>query len=219
MDTRGWAFGALAVNLMTSSCSTLPDYAQPRAELLDVAAYRPADVIGYRELSREDFRASSPPAQVASHASKVGAYTCANVVPQSQLRFRLAPRAGAPGYAATLEDAAFRAEMDRTCSWWNANDSSLPSAYVLQHEQIHFAIVEVYARRLSAELRGLQLRVDSPASATAALQREFDARMRDALEKIVEESARFDEDTSGRYAPERQDRWYQRVSAELAERE
>src|SRR5262245_54339633 len=63
---------ALALPALLVACSTLPDHARPRAEVMDPAVYRPGDAIRYRALTRADFRADEPPRQVAAHAAFFG---------------------------------------------------------------------------------------------------------------------------------------------------
>ena len=46
----------------------------------------------------------------------------------------------------TPRDLRFRAQMDRKCSWWNPKDLGFPQEYILEHEQIHFALCELGAR-------------------------------------------------------------------------
>jgi hypothetical protein len=53
--------------------------------------------------------------------------------------------------------------MNRDCSWWNEK-ATMDAAYVLEHEQIHFALTELGARSLSAnaaQIAGELERVDS----------------------------------------------------------
>ena len=183
---------------------------------MDPADYRATDTIRYRALTRADYRAAEPPAHVAAHARSFGAFTCANVVPEGMTRVLFEPT-GAPGtYLARLEKTAFHAEMDRGCSWWNPQGVAIPADYVLQHEQIHFALTEIQARHLTAKLRELRLRTDSPPSATSELQGRYNEALEDATAELLRTSTAFDEDTSGRYEPGRQARWLERVEAELA---
>lgn len=207
---------ALLLAALLVACATLPDHARPRAGVMDPAAYRATDTIRYRALTRADFRAAGPPAHVAPHARSFGAFTCANVVPEGMTRVRFDPTGGAGTYLGRLENTAFHAEMDRGCSWWNPKGPPIPPVYVLEHEQIHFALTEIQARRLTAELRELRLRTDSPEDAAAELQARYNQALEDATEELLRESTAFDEDTSGSYEPARQARWRERVETELA---
>ena len=194
----------------------LPAFALPQAEVMDPRDYHAQDAIGYRRLTRADFRGKAPPAQVAAHADLAGAFTCASIVPQGVARAVAEPSAKPGVYVARFEDAVFRAQMDRACSWWNPLSRDLPTEYVLEHEQIHFALTELAARHLTKALR--EVRVEAgPSDAPAVLERRFQALLNQAREELLRTNTEFDRDTSGRYAPERQHEWLERVERELAE--
>ena len=211
--------GPCAALLLASclvACSTLPEHARPRAGVIATADYRATDVIRYRELSRADFRANAPPAAVAAHATSFGAFTCASIVPDGPARVRFDPGARPEHWTARLENTGFHAEMDRGCSWWNPAGLPIPSGYVLEHEQVHFALTELHARRLSAALQAIRLPTSSQPDAAAELQRRYDAQLEATTDALLRDSTAFDEDTSGRHEPARQARWRARVEAELA---
>jgi len=194
----------------------LPAFALPQAEVMDPRDYHARDAITYRRLTRADFRGKAPPAQVAAHADLAGAFTCASIVPQGVARAVAEPSAKPGVYVARFEDAVFRAQMDRACSWWNPLSRDLPTEYVLEHEQIHFALTELGARHLTRALR--EVRVEAgPTDAPAVLERRFQALLNQAREELLRTNTEFDRDTSGRYAPERQHEWLERVERELAE--
>ena len=113
----------------------------------------------------------------------------------------------------------FRAQMDRRRSWWNPKLKEIPEAYVLQHEQIHFAIAALEAQNLNASAAELTADMraegDSPDSVKEAIQVKLDDVIRAALTRLIDRNGKFDEDTSARYAPKKQDQWWQRVSSEL----
>lgn len=206
----------LAVALVGAACTGLPDYARPTIDTFEPGTYDPSDVIRYRELSRADFQAKRPPDQVAAHASELGAYTCAIArTSEAETPFAVTPEPGG-GFVARVPSVDFHAEMDRQCSWWNPGQSVLPPEYVLQHEQIHFALVEIHARRVERDVLALRGRGDTPEAAAADLQRSIEAATRAARQATLERNSRFDEDTSGRHAPEQQARWLAEVQAELA---
>ena len=108
--------------------------------------------------------------------------------------------------------------MDRECSWWN-RESELPGDYVLQHEQIHFAIYELESRRLNRQMRELAAKLDARAATPDAAAHQVQTRLAGEIEgrmdAILKRSREFDEDTSLGYRPERQEVWWQRVSEEL----
>jgi hypothetical protein len=194
----------------------LPAFALPHAEVMDPSKYRATDVIPYRQLTREDFRGTAPPAQVAAHADAAGAFTCGNIVPLGAASSRFDPTRKPGIYVGRFENAAFHAQMDRGCSWWNDGQAGLPSAYVLEHEQIHFALTEIAARHLTAAVRAE--RVETSAQRGDALLRErYDAILQEAMKELLRTNTAFDRDTSGRYEPERQREWLERVQRELGQ--
>jgi len=195
--------------------SSLPDYARPRAQTLRPEDYRATDVTRYRSVTRDDFRASRPPVELGANARNMGAFTCVNVVPDGDPNVRFSLR-GDGSQVARLDRASFHAEMDRSCSWWN-EQGRLDPAYVLEHEQIHFALTEIEARKLTARIREVELVARDPQSATAEIQRIYDRLAREASEALVRDNTRFDEETSFRFAPDVQQRWLTTVEQELAE--
>jgi hypothetical protein len=200
-----------------SEPDTLPEYARPHAEVLSTDAYAKGDTIRYRKLSRSDFLASKPPPRLGANASQMGAYTCAQIVPAGDSRVRFTRRTDGM-LLARMDALTIRAEMDRSCSWWN-DDSRLDARYMLEHEQIHFALTEIAARRLTARMHALEVVAPDPEAARAELQRRYQEMSTETSRALVAENTRFDEETSFRYAPEAQRRWWLRVERDLAELE
>jgi hypothetical protein len=205
------------------ACSRLPSYARPEGALVDAESVDDSDLIPYRKLTRADFKGERPTGEAADHVDAMGAQTYAIVRPNSSLRIELEETQKSNGkveYAGkVVELLHFRAEMDRRKSWWNPNLKEVPEAYVLQHEQIHFAIVEVEARELNAKAPEITARMHATGSSQEEVRdrivKKLDAVIEDALSDLLAENRRFDEDTSARYAPEKQNEWYQRVTAKL----
>ncbi len=202
---------------------TLPDFATPRGRLLDTSTQLARDVIPYRQLTRDDFRGSEPPEHLASHRERVGAATCAYVVADPRTRIRVdlvVDDDGGSRFRASARKVGFRALMDRGCSWWNDDQELIPEPYVLEHEQIHFALFELAARRLDAEAPT----IESSATATRASQEAAIRAVRErlqgelsaALQAALERNRRFDEDTSMGLRPDQQEKWLRRVRDELA---
>jgi len=130
-----------------SQGSSLPEFARPHAERMRPEDYVATDVIRYRPVTRADFRASQPPARIATNAARMGAYTCVHILPVGDPRVKVQPQPDG-SLVARLGSVQFRAQMDRGCSWWN-DETRLDPRYVLEHEQIHFALAEIQARRLT----------------------------------------------------------------------
>jgi hypothetical protein len=213
---RGIERAGLALLLLATGCARLPDYAMPRVELVEASQLAKTDGIPYRKLTRGDFRAKQAPIANASHAAQMSAFSCASVVPKGELQMELRQRSAAGAFVARTAQARFVAKMDRNCSWWNPAPSDEAPSFILQHEQIHFAIAELAARDLTQRVRQLSATGDSAEQAAAALQDAVDGVFRDVVLEMTERNARFDRDTSGRHDPELQQRWYDQVSRELA---
>jgi hypothetical protein len=195
--------------------SSLPEFARPHAEPMRPEDYAATDVIRYRQVARADFRASQPPARIATNAAKMGAYTCVHVLPVGDPRVKVQPQPDG-SLVARLESVRFRAEMDRSCSWWN-DETRLDPSYVLEHEQIHFALAEIQARRLTAEIRSIEIVERDPGRANQEIQRVFDRAARESSEALLRENTRFDEETSFRFVPAVQKRWLRAVERQLAD--
>ncbi len=185
------------------------------ASLIAVSAR--ADEIAYRALRRSDFRAKAPPVEGGVHAEHMGAYTCGRVIPEQPIAIRIEP--AARGFVARAPSFRVRGVMDRDCSWWNtALRHAQPPEYILQHEQIHFALIALAARDLEGRGRALTERGATVEAAQAAFQHALDELHRDVAGKLQDRSDAFDRDTSGVYEPDVQRRWFDRVTAELARR-
>lgn len=204
--------------------SRIPSYGRPQGGLADPSTLDSSDVIRYRTLTREDFHATEPPPKLGSYAQRIGARTCAQILaaPDAKLWWQeIRHEGGASTFRGSIRNLGFLARMDRRCSWWNANAAGLPEAYVLQHEQIHFAIVELEARRLNREapdiMADVQVEGDSREEVQAKLQKELESILSDALERMNARDLDFDEDTSGTYAPKVQKEWFEKVTEELKE--
>jgi hypothetical protein len=205
-------------------CSTLPEYAAPKGGVVDAGKLDSSDVIGYRQLTRADFRGTHAPPEFAQVADRVGAATCGQVRTTSDTTFFLKWRQETPSsdkhHWVEVKKLSFMALMDRRCSWWNEQAASRAPDYVLQHEQIHFALYELGARKLNASVESIKREM----AAEGGSREEVESRARRALngallkatEELLEQNRDFDEDTSLGYRPDRQRAWLKRVTDELS---
>jgi hypothetical protein len=164
-------------------------------------------VVGYRLLSKDDFR---PGARAGSGGTSISAEICVQIVPTEDHE----------------QTGAFRAVMKPECSFWNdtvgplgtlgglAGASVLPGIptqqpdwYTLQHEQIHFAIMEVAARRLSTRI------AEIPAADRTAPSIESAYRL--TLSHTQERHAKFDAETSGTFDPGKLGLWVRVLETEM----
>jgi len=213
----------LAPLLTCCSRGGLPDYAAPKGAVVDATALDSSDVIGYRQLTRADFRGQKVPPEFAAVADRVGAATCGQVRTTPDTAFFVSSRTESPSskehHWIEIKKLAFIALMDRRCSWWNDKVAAKMPAYVLEHEQIHFALYELGARQLNASADSLRRSMMNQGSS----QRAVETRAREALnvaltkatERLIERNRDFDQDTSLGYRPERQRQWLKQVTSEL----
>lgn len=185
-----------------------------------IQATEPSAWIGYRRLAREDFQSSQPPAFAKANRGHLAAATCAILAPGPTLRFRAVRPPGAKEFTADAVDLAFAARMDPSCSWWDTR-STRPDDYILEHEQVHFAIVELVARDLNRHRSEIERRLRStgPTGEVALrdIQQRLTAELEAAARRVHERSRRFDEETSLGYFPDRQRSWKRRIESELSE--
>jgi len=205
-------------------CSTLPEYAAPKGGVVEAGKLDSSDVISYRQLTRADFRGTHAPPEFAQVADRVGAATCGQVRTTSDTTFFIKWRQETPTserhHWVEVKNLSFMALMDRRCSWWNEKAAARAPGYVLQHEQIHFALYELGARKLNAEAEALKRQMmaegDSQAAVESRAQRALNDALVKATEELLERNREFDEDTSLGFRPDRQRSWLKRVTEELS---
>ncbi len=213
------------VTLAVLGCSTLPEYAAPKGGVVDAGKLDSSDVISYRQLTRADFRGTQAPTEFAAVAERVGAATCGQVRTTGDTVFLLNWRQETPQsekqHWVEVKKLGFMALMDRRCSWWNEKRAARAPGYVLQHEQIHFALYELGARKLNASVatitRDMTNQGNSQEEVQAHAQRALNDALTKATEDLLERNRDFDQDTSLGYRPERQHDWLKKVTEELAE--
>jgi len=202
---------SLLVALVLVACST--------GGLEPAAMIEAGDLVPYRTLSRQDFKGVDPPPALAAYRDRLGAATCGLILPADKAQIR-ARRTSGGAVEVVVTNLSFVAKMDRSCSWWNDRQDSQTEEYVLEHEQIHFALFELEVRRLNAELRRTdgQLRATAATAqqAQSATQNKMRALLQDAQARALERSRQFDEDTSMSLNVEKQREWRDRVAQELA---
>ena len=202
-----------------AGCATLPDYAAPKQVTIDYDDSAPKDSIAYRPLQRNDFRGNEPPPEFDE---RMAAVTCAHIEPLIDREGITIDEAempdGSAGYHITLRNLKFRALLDRNCSWWNPEVRNLDLDYILQHEQIHFALFEIAARDWTRE-PPVELRVEagSREEMLAKMRRQFEQHLEDKMDDLLAVNRDFDEQTSVGYDPEKQKEWWNRVQARLGD--
>ncbi len=191
----------------------------PQAEPKTLAAPSPDvfEIIAYRTLTRDDFRGPVADRRLteASHAS-LPKCTSIAVAPREVVTRTEATSAGTL-YVATLDDPMFYSTFNRGCSW-PSPDETHPDADVLEHEQIHFAIAEVEARRMNGRVEAIVARIRSAGTDRDGVTRraalELQAILKEAEEACVGRDILFDDQVRGDDRV-RQRQWFQKISAEL----
>ena len=206
-----------------AGCTQLPEYARPRFHEMDDVPASSRQGFRYRALTVEDFKAPALPPQYDAYNHHINAHSCISIRPSETSRVRITQGVygGKTFFVGSLPDVRFEAIFVPACSWWNPEVPRDRSAYVLQHEQIHFALAELAARKLSRESRE-ELKNYLAVNATyQAVQDELRAKLealtRDAMTASFEEHTDFDEDTSLYYDPRAQRWWLDEVESRLAE--
>lgn len=222
MKARGSA-SWLTPWLLVAACSSLPDFAAPKSGVAS-AELGDGDFILYRKLERADFKRKEPPGDVRHGKYELGAQTCAQLRTDPNVSIDLLSTQQPNGevrHEGKLRSLRFYALMDRECSWWNPTNDEVD--YTLEHEQIHFAISEIAARRLNRDaaklVREFVVVGDTKEEVVKKIQAEVNELLEDHNEEALERNHDFDSETSlGKNVP-RQKKWLEEVTRELRETE
>ena len=215
----------LAATLVVAGASMLATdaLAQTRQLAFDPSLLENGDLIPYRALTRDDFRAPKPPDEVADMHGQLGAATCVFLTTHPDMFIRATSRgidAQLGRVRARVHNLAFTVLMDRDCSWWNPGHTGLPATYILEHEQIHFGLFEIAARRLNKQAARIQNRMEAVSlnqeKAIEQLRQLLDAELQAALDQVMLRSNDLDRQTSRAYRRERQQWWYRQVDEDLS---
>jgi len=215
-----YAVLALALALVPA-CARLPEYARPRVVAADELQKTLAIGFPYRALTPEDFRAASLSEQMSEHAERINAHAAIQirVTADSSFRITSGDLYGQTYFFGKIERLGFEAVMLPDRSWWNPKIAANMRGYVLQHEQIHFALTELAARQLASDsLKWVSEMVvikPTPQEVRAELARQIKDRINAAMEANLKRQAQFDDDTSLFHNPRRQQWWSWTVEDEL----
>ena len=207
--------------LLLSGCAQLPEYARPHIMEIDNKQEGLKNGITYRQLTVDDFQALELSANIKPHAKNIGAHTCCQIRVAKDSKFTITR-----GYLnqqihyfGSIKYIVFEAVMDPDCSWFNPDISEEKLEYVLEHEQIHFALMEIAARKLTREARKEAKNFIAIQSTYKETQEEISIKIRDMLrtanQAVLKEHTSFDEDTSLYFDSEGQQWWLDWVEDEL----
>lgn len=211
--------------LLLSGCAQLPEYARPQVMLIDDQQELLKNGITYRQLTVDDFQASELPANIQPHAKSMGAHACVLLRVAKDSKFMITPRYlnQQIDYVGSIKYIDFEAVLFPECSWLNPDIYWAELEYILEHEQVHFALMEIAARKLTREAR-------KEAENFIAIQPTYEETLEEisgmitdmletALQTALKEHTSFDEETSLYYDPERLQWWLDRVEAALLKEE
>lgn len=205
--------------ILLVGCSRLPAYSQPRVEASDGS--RDSQVISYRDLTVADFRARALPEDLRSHGRDLNAHTSVAIRTRSGAKYAFSFQGndGRQLWCGHVENLGFEAVMLPAKSWWSPTLAKDKEAYVLQHEQVHFALMVVAVRLLNRRvaLEGDELTVCAAdrEAVKAGMSSAIDRWMAESQQEILRQHGDFDEATSRLYATKEQLCWYDRVMKEL----
>lgn len=210
----------LLVLILLAGCSRLPDYGLPRTYPGTTAL--PDHVVSYRNLVVADFQATKLPDSLQHHGRELNAHTAVAIRTVSGAQYIVSPSPedrSTTMYTSQVKNLAFEAVMIPAHSWWNPSLAKEKTDYVLQHEQIHFALMELAARRLTERVAKEQdLLAVKDTSSQAVQQRllgRIDQWLAESEEEVLRQHTEFDHATSHRYAPAVQQQWFEQVVKEL----
>ncbi len=218
-----YAVLSLLVTLLTA-CAQLPEYAKPRTIQIDNLHKIPT-AFTYRQLKPEDFRATSLPAHMSSHGENIRAQSATTIRITADSDFSITPWPflNQMNYLGSINHLAFEAVMIPENSWWNPNIKGGMTGYVLQHEQIHFALTEIAARKLTRDARewasNLTVVKETPQQVYSEIVQQIKAMINSAMEANQKRHLKFDQDTSLSYNPSWQAWWLDTVEKELNQTE
>jgi hypothetical protein len=173
------------------------------------------DTIAYRELEHTDFKARRPPRPAKNHARDLGAVTCASIIPNSGVELVVLPNSDGSGHWVQLTYLEYRAEMDRSCSWWNPKWIDRETQAIRDHEQVHFGLAEFHARAINLQIRALRILVDDRETAASRATEELVSILRFSAARLREENVRFDKESAEGDRTEVASRWRTRVERRL----
>lgn len=210
---------------LVSGCAGLPEYARPQFRPAAEGAIATPNAFVYRQLTPEDFQATSLPENFQHYDHSIQARSCISLRPARHTTIKITR--GNIGnmqiYTGRYVDISFSALLNPDCSWWNPQIPAKHREYILEHEQIHFALTELSAQRLNRLHRHYLLDYIAVGNTVEEVRDE----LIDEAQKVVmqgmqeglEMHTRFDEDTSMFYNQEKQREWLERIHRQLQEEE
>jgi len=169
--------------------------------------------VPYRTLVEADFAAHAAPRQPAGRDRHTTAYLCGAIAGPPNLDVEITRLDGRS--SARVLDPAYRAYLNPRCSWLDPKLDARARRYALAHEQVHFALLEIEARRLNRAIAALEIELPSIEMAAPLAQRDVGELLDRARARYLERSRRFDAEASHPSKQRELDRWHAATVAEL----
>ncbi len=222
MRNRLFRYAVLSLTLILfTACAELPEYAKPHTIQIEEIQKVLPNGFTYRKLTPEDFRASSLPAYLSTHDESINAHSAITIRITADSNFSITPQQFLDqiNYLGRINHLAFEAVMIPENSWWNPKMKPSMTGYVLQHEQIHFALTELAARKLTKDAQiwasKFSLIKQTPQEIYSEMHQQINGMINSAMEANQERHLKFDKDTSVFYNPSWQAWWLEMVEKEL----
>ncbi len=226
MRNRSFRYAVLSLSLVSViACVRLPEYAKPRTIRIDETHKSISTGFTYRQLTPKDFRATSLPENLSMHEKTINAHSALTIRMTADSNFTITRFSlwDPINYSGSINHLAFEAVMIPDNSWWNPKINAAMTGYVLQHEQIHFALTELAARKLTSDARKWASNIvvikSSPQEVYSEIIQQIKSMISSAMEANKKRHLKFDEDTSLFYNPSWQAWWLERVEKELKQTE
>jgi len=181
------------------------------------------ELVSYRQLTRRDFRGDEPSLAYRAQKKKMAAQTVMYLsAPIIVDVIEIPSNPDSIRWETVIEEFQFKAIMVPEASWWNPKKNGRKDVErILEHEQVHFAITELEARKANDRMDELlaRIRVNGPTEAET---------MSRALRRIQAEQARinlglstmhakYDLETKNGLDKEAQKHWVERIERLMEE--
>lgn len=206
--------------IITTGCAPLPKYATPHI-VTEGNFTKTGEEVTYRNLTIEDFKASELPDYRRAYSNRLHAHTSVRIRPSSRTKFNIGSNFAfnQKVYYGKVKNLEFEAVMLPEHSWWNPKVPQKKKQYVLQHEQIHFGLMEVLARQMTKKAKqnsdDIVIFGSSVKEVRDGLVKKIEEKIESNYQRIVAQHTAFDKDTSMFFDPDSQQKWYDKMVTEL----
>ncbi len=191
---------------LTSRKASVPGCVAEKEEV----ARLPGDLTPWVRLTRADFRAAppivaDPRIQLRRMARLAVGLMCAGELEVTELENGR--------FVASIEGLEWFPVVSRGNSWWS-DEARSPDEWVLYHEQVHFDLAELEARRM-ARRPPLREEAESAEAASRKLLERWVPHFEGALDRLKQAEQEYDAATDYGREPRKQREWAERTQAEL----